>query len=177
MELLHVKALHIIFVVSWFAGLFYIVRLFIYHTEALQKEEPARDVLHKQFIIMERRLTNIIMTPAMVLTIIFGGWMLYLNPAYLKLTWMWVKIGLVVVLIGYHHYCYKIMRNLKHEKIIMSSTKLRFFNEIATLLLIGIVFLVVVKSVENAIGGVAALVLLAIIFTIIIKWYKKKRKD
>lgn len=177
MDLLHVKALHIIFVVSWFAGLFYIVRLFIYHTEALQKGEPERGILHRQFIIMERRLTNIIMTPAMILTIIFGGWMIYLNPVYLEMTWMWVKIGLVILLIGYHHFCNKIRKDLKAEKISMSSTKLRFFNEIATLLLIGIVFLAVLKSVENAVGGIAALVLLSVVFMIIIKWYKKKRNE
>jgi protoporphyrinogen IX oxidase len=88
-----VKALHIIFVVSWFAGLFYIVRLFIYHTESLQKPEEEGKILRNQFEIMERKLWYIITWPAMILTIIFGVWMLVLVPAYLAQPWMHLKLG------------------------------------------------------------------------------------
>lgn len=176
MSFLYFKALHIIFVVSWFAGLFYIVRLFIYHVEAFDKVETEKDVLTKQFQIMEKRLMNIITTPAMALTIIFGGLMLYMNPAYLKLPWMHLKIGLVVLLIGYHHICISYMKKLRKGLIPLSSTKLRMFNEIATLLLFAIVFLVVLRNMLNMVWGVVGLFGIALIFMILIKIYKKQRE-
>ena len=99
------KALHIIFVVSWFAGLFYIVRLFIYHTEAQNRQGEAKKILSDQFEIMEKRLWWIITTPAMILSIIFGAWMLLLIPAYLEANWMHAKLGFVMLLLIYHFVC------------------------------------------------------------------------
>src|SRR5690606_16013499 len=135
MELATVKALHIIFVVSWFAGLFYIVRLFIYHTEAQQKEEPARQILSAQFEIMERKLWWIITTPAMILTIIFGTWMIVLVPGYLQMGWMHIKLSFVAILLIYHFVCQKILFDLKKGKYNWSSNGLRIWNEVATLAL------------------------------------------
>jgi putative membrane protein len=114
MALLYVKSIHIIFVVSWFAGLFYIIRLFIYHTEAEERPENERDILQAQFIIMEKKLWQIITTPAMVLTLLSGITMLILNPYYLQQPWMWVKIGFVLGLLVYHFFCQRILNQLKN---------------------------------------------------------------
>ena len=99
--------------VSWFAGLFYIVRLFIYHTEAQQKEEQERNILSRQFIEMEKKLWWIITTPAMILTVLFGTWMLIANPLLLKMPWMHIKLSFVVLLLIYHFVCQKIMLDMK----------------------------------------------------------------
>ena len=131
-----VKALHIIFVVSWFAGLFYIVRLFIYHTEAQERDEQAKKILSDQFEIMEKRLWWIITTPAMILTIVFGVWMLLLIPAYLMTGWMHAKLGFVLLLLVYHFVCQKIMFDLKKGKFNWRSNGLRLWNEVATLALV-----------------------------------------
>src|SRR5690606_2899818 len=102
MEFLSIKSLHIIFVVSWFAGLFYMPRLFIYHSEAALKPKVEADILIAQFKIMERKLWYIITWPAGILTIAFGIWMLIINSAYLNMPWMHLKLGFVLVLIVYH---------------------------------------------------------------------------
>src|SRR5688500_13416510 len=91
----YIKAIHIIFMVSWMAGLFYIVRLFIYHTEANDKPADERMILQRQFLIMESKLWNIITTPAMILTVLAGVVMLYLNPALLTIGWMQIKLAFV----------------------------------------------------------------------------------
>ena len=107
MDFATVKALHIIFVVSWFAGLFYVVRLFIYHVEAQDKDKVEKEILSNQFEIMERRLWWIITTPAMLLTIIFGIWMILLIPDYINATWMHIKLCFVLLLLIYHFFLSK----------------------------------------------------------------------
>src|SRR5438046_150429 len=104
MDFLYVKAIHIVFVVSWFAALFYIVRLFIYNAEAQQKEEPARSILTAQLVTMQKKLWYIIGWPAMIGTYIFGWWMILQNYNYLFLPWMWLKLSSVAVLTLYHLY-------------------------------------------------------------------------
>ena len=176
MELATVKALHIIFVVSWFAGLFYIVRLFIYHTEAQQKEEPARQILSAQFEIMERKLWWIITTPAMILTVVFGTWMIVLIPSYLQMGWMHIKLSFVALLLIYHFVCQKILFDLKKGKHNWSSNGLRIWNEVATLALVAIVFLVVMKDSLSWIKGTVGFFAVAIGLMIGIKIYKRLRK-
>ncbi len=176
MELATVKALHIIFVVSWFAGLFYIVRLFIYHTEAQQKEEPARQILSAQFEIMERKLWWIITTPAMILTLVFGTWMIVLVPSYLQMGWMHIKLSFVAILLIYHFVCQKILFDLKKGKYNWSSNGLRIWNEVATLALVAIVFLAVMKDSLNWIKGTVGFFAVAIGLMIGIKIYKRLRK-
>ncbi len=176
MELATVKALHIIFVVSWFAGLFYIVRLFIYHTESLQKPESEGEVLRKQFQLMERKLWYIITWPAMILTVVFGVWMLVLVPAYLSFPWMHLKLGFIVVLIIYHIICHRIFIQLKNGIYTWSSTGLRIWNEVATLLLVAIVFIVVLKSHLDWIWGTVGFFAVAIGLMVGIKIYKRLRK-
>jgi putative membrane protein len=168
-----IKSLHIIFVVSWFAGLFYIVRLFIYHIESTKFETEKQKILQEQFCVMEKKLWWIITTPAMILTLFFGIWMLWLNPALLKLSWMHTKLLFVALLIVYHFICQKIMLDLNKQKFRWSSTALRIWNEVATLFLVIIVFLVVLKNNINWIYATLGFFGLAILLMLGIKWYKK----
>lgn len=177
MDFITVKALHIIFVVSWFAGLFYIVRLFIYHTEAQQKEEPARSILSEQFVLMEKRLWWIITTPAMILTVVFGTWMIVLNPEYyLSAGWMHIKLGFVAMLLVYHFVCQRLMLELARGKFRWRSGVLRMWNEVATLALVAIVFLVTVKNQLNWIWGTVGFFAVAIGLMVLIKLYKRLRE-
>lgn len=176
MSFVVIKSLHIIFMVSWFAGLFYIVRLFIYHTEAQQREDAARQVLTEQFIIMEKKLWWIITTPAMILTLLFGIWMLLEVPAYLQMPWMHIKLTFVVLLLVYHFISQKILFDLKNNKFNWSSTGLRIWNEGATLVLVAVVFLVVMQDSLNWIKGTIGFFAVAIGLMIGIKMYKRLRK-
>ncbi|WP_419701058.1 protoporphyrinogen oxidase HemJ [Mucilaginibacter sp. NFX135] len=171
----YVKAIHIIFVVCWMAGLFYIVRLFIYHTEAQEKPEPDRKILSDQFTIMERKLWNIITIPSMILTVAAGITMLVMQPGWLHFGWMHLKLTFVVVLAVYHHMCQNKIKQMANGVFKWSSTQLRLWNELATLLLFAIVFLVVLKSALNWIFGVVGLVALAMILMIAVKIYKRYR--
>lgn len=176
MDINTVKALHIIFVVSWFAGLFYIVRLFIYHTEAQERSEVEKNVLSKQFIEMEKKLWWIITTPAMILTIVFGTWMILLNPSYLQMPWMHIKLGFVGLLLIYHFVCQKIMVDLKNNQFKWKSNGLRIWNEVATLALVAIVFLVVLKNELTWWKGTVGFFAVAVGLMLLIKLYKKIRK-
>lgn len=170
-----VKALHIIFVVSWFAALFYIVRLFIYHTEADSKPENEKVILQDQFKIMEKRLWYIIGWPAMILTVIFGTWMLILRPFHFSEPWMHVKLTLVVLLLVYHFVIERLLNKYKKNQITWSSIKLRLFNEVATLFLVSIVFVVCLKTSFDWIWGVGSFIVLGVLLMIAVKAYKKKR--
>jgi protoporphyrinogen IX oxidase len=172
----YVLAIHIIFVVSWMAGLFYIVRLFIYHTEANLKPEIERLILQRQFEVMESKLWNIITTPAMVLSVSAGLLMLYLNPLLLKTDWMWVKLSFVAGLIVYHVICQNIISQLKRGKYWMTSTQLRFWNELATIFLVAIVFTVILKSAIDWLYGLLGLMSFAVVIMIAVKIYKKQRE-
>ena len=177
MDINTLKALHIIFVVSWFAGLFYIVRLFIYHTEAQQKSTIEKEILSKQFIEMEKKLWWIITTPAMILTIVFGTWMIALNHEYyLTAPWMHVKLAFVALLLVYHFVCQKILNDLKNQRFNWSSNGLRIWNEVATLALVAIVFIVVLKNELNWWKGTVGFFAVAIGLMLLIKLYKRIRK-
>lgn len=141
------KCIHIIFVVSYFAGLFYMVRLFIYHTEALEKEEPERSILHKQFSFMEERLWNIITVPALVIVLISGIYLLWaFQWIFLTQGWMHIKLLGIVLLLAYHYWSWRTLKELQRGETRYSSVKLRMANEVATLLLFAIVFAVVLKD-------------------------------
>lgn len=173
-----IKALHIIFMVSWFAGLFYIVRLFIYHTEAQDKTDLERSVLSKQFEVMESKLWWIITTPAMVLTTIFGICMLlYPGHGYLIYQpWMHVKLGFVALLFVYHFVCQKIMLDLKKGQFKWKSQGLRLWNEVATLALVAIVFIVITKGAMVWWKGTIGFFATAVLLMILIKIYKRIRQ-
>ncbi|MDQ3289662.1 MAG: CopD family protein [Bacteroidota bacterium] len=173
MTYLYVKSLHIIFVVTWFAGLFYIVRLFIYFAEAAEKSEPEKSILQNQLKIMQKRLWYGITWPSAVLTLIFGSWMFYLYGSLPN--WLMVKLGFVAGLFLYHFSCHKIFKQQQSGLIKQTSTQLRIWNEVATLFLISIVFLVVLKNSLSFLWGVAGLILFAIILMLAIRIYKKLR--
>ncbi len=175
--MLYIKALHIIFIVTWFAGLFYIVRLFIYQREALEKEEPERSILVQQLGVMARRLWYIITWPSAVLTLVFGLWVLWQNSFHLEFTYMWIKLGLVLILYIYQFVSHGLFIKLQKGVPVWTSQKLRLWNEVATLLLIGIVFLIVVKNSLSLAYGLGGLALLLVIFMIVIRVYKKRRKS
>jgi len=137
---LWLKAFHIIFVVTWFAGLFYMPRLFVYHTTTTDLEGRER------FKTMQRKLYKVIMNPSMILTLVFGIWLLIESwQAYSTQVWIWVKVTLVIVLVGYHHYCLRIMKAFAEDRQLHSEKFLRIFNELPALVLIAAVILVVVK--------------------------------
>lgn len=175
MDFLYVKALHIIFVVTWFAGLFYMVRLFIYHVEAETKDQPAKEILQTQYKLMQKRLWYIITWPSAILASFFAFWMLYKNPIYLEEGWMLVKLSFVLVLYVYHGFCQVIYNQLQRDIIKQTSFKLRLWNEVATILLFAIVFLVVLKDTINWIWGVVGILLVSILLMLAVKAYKKIR--
>ena len=171
-----IKSLHIIFMVSWFAGLFYMVRLFIYHVEANGKEDPEKAILTKQFLIMERRLWWIISTPAMMLTVIFGVLMLVAIPSYLTQLYIHLKLGFVLLLLVYHFICQKIYFDLKTDRFFWGSGALRVWNEVATLLLVIIVFIVVLKDSLNWVYATIGFFAVALLLMLAIKMYQAIRK-
>ena len=175
MDYLYLKALHIIFVVSWMAGLFYIVRLFVYHVEANERSEQERTILHRQFEIMEHKLWYIITTPAMVLAVVAGVGMFWLNPALLGMNWMMVKLGFVLGLLIYHFICQNMIKQFKRGIFNWTSTQLRLWNELATIFLVAIVFTVILKSAVDWIYGLVGLVLFSVIIMAAVKIYKYYR--
>jgi len=136
---LWIKAFHITAVVCWFAGLFYLPRLFVYH--AMSDDAPSRE----RFCVMERKLYRGIMGPSMILVLVLGAWMLYLNPAWLKMGWLHAKLLLVALLIGYHHVCGAQIKRFARGENERSHVYFRWFNELPVLFLLVIVILVVVK--------------------------------
>lgn len=174
---LYAKAVHIIFVVCWMAGLFYMPRLFVYHTEAKQKGVSEYNVLHQQFVVMEKRLWWVITTPAMILTIVAGAVMLTLNPGLLVAGWMQVKLCFVVGLIVYHFVSQRIMFQLREGRSTWSSSQLRIWNEVSTVILFAIVFLVVLKSAIGWVFGVLGIMGLGVLLMVLVKIYKRYRKN
>lgn len=159
------------------AGLFYIVRLFVYHIEANDKSEAERSILQKQFVLMEHKLWYYITTPAMVLTVLAGLGMLYNNPALLQTNWMLVKLGFVVGLLVYHFICQRILNQLKQGIFRWSSTQLRLWNEVATIFLVAIVFTVILKSAVQWVYGLVGLILFAVLIMSavkIVKYYRTR---
>ena len=177
MTYLYFKAIHIIFVVSWMAGLFYSVRLFIYHTEANALPEVERNILQKQYGIMESRLWNIITTPAMVLSVLAGLGMLYINPALLQEGWMHLKLGFVVALLLYHFICQRMIGQFKQGIFNWTSTQLRLWNEVATILLVAIVFAVILRTALDLAYGLIGLVVLGGSIMVAVKVYKYFREQ
>jgi protoporphyrinogen IX oxidase len=174
----HVKAIHIIFVTSWFAGLFYLPRLFVYHTEANEKPEIERDILQKEYKRMQKILFNAIMIPAMWLTIISGITMVYWTwwASFAAHGWLQIKLLFVVGLIIYHFYCRKLILELRQDKFSFTGFQLRLFNEIATIFLFAIVFLVVLKNSVDWIWGLVGLLTFAIFIISAVRIVKRIRE-
>ncbi len=175
MGILYIKALHIVFVVSWFAGLLYIVRLFIYHTEAEVKPEVERNALRDQFRIMEKRLWYGITWPAAILATIFGYWMV-IRFNYWNQPWMMVKLALTTLLMVYQVITHIHFLRLQKDIIRWNSLHLRIWNEVATLLLVAIVFVVTLKNAMDWLYGVLGFLLLGVMLMLAIRIYKRLRK-
>lgn len=172
------KALHIIGFVAWFAGIFYIVRLFVYHREAWEEgvDKETGTILRRQYHIMEKRLYYIIQTPAMILTLTGGIAMLIIRPAWLQMPWMHLKLSLILALIIYHFRCAKIINRLQQQAGQTSSFGFRLFNELPTLILIAVVMLAVWKSLTGLYLGLVSLIALGLLFFLAAKLYKRKRE-
>jgi protoporphyrinogen IX oxidase len=176
MAYLWFKSFHIVAFVAWFAGLFYLPRLFVYHVEANEQPETVREILKKQYALMERRLYSIIMTPAMVVTIAMAIGMVSLAPDLLQQTWLQVKLGLVAILVAYHFYSRRIMRQLEAGETPFTAQQFRWLNEFPTFLLVVVVMLAIFKNdiPRDATGYVV--VFMAVAFAASIQLYARKRR-
>lgn len=176
--ILYLKAFHIVGFVAWFAGLFYLVRMFVYSAESMEKQEPERTILSKQFILMEWRVYKIICNPAMVLTWACGLGMLFLygtewlvaNP------WMHIKLTLLVLMTGYHHFCKRVIKKIEKGETTFNSFQFRLLNELPTLFLISIVLLAVLKNSLNFLYAFLGVLLFGFLLFIFAKMYKKHRE-
>ncbi|NHN25650.1 CopD family protein [Flavobacterium jejuense] len=179
MEYNYIKALHLIFVITWFAGLFYMVRLFVYHAEAKQKPQLEQDILIKQYQLMQYRLWYIITWPSAILASIFAYWMLFFTESgkfWLTQPWMHVKLAFVLLLYIYHGKCHQIFKQLQRNEVRNSSNFFRIWNEGATIILFAIVFLVILKSAINWIYGVVGIFVFSILIMLGFKLYKRIRE-
>lgn len=173
----YLKALHIIFIVTWFAGMFYIVRLFIYNAEAAGKEEPEKSILQKQFSIMIKRLWLGITWPSAILTLIFGPWVMLQGNWDRVLgdetgRWLLVKLVFVALLYAYHFSLHALYRQQAAGRFRYSSQKLRLWNEVATIFLVPIVMLATVKSSLSWLWGLIGLIGFIVVLMCAIKIYK-----
>jgi len=175
----YLKSLHLIFVITWFAGLFYIVRLFVYQIEASQKLSPEKEILQKQYKIMTYRLWYIITWPSSILASLFAFWMLFftdLGKAWLHMPWMHVKLGFVFLLYLYQAKCQQIYLQLQRDEVKHTSNFMRLWNEGATIILFAVVFLVILKNAVNWIYGVLGIILFSVLIMLGFKFYKRIRE-
>lgn len=175
MEYNYIKALHLIFVITWFAGLFYIPRLFVYQIEAYHKPSPEKEILGKQLKLMARRLWFIITWPSSILAILFAIWLMVLVPSWLEQSWMHVKLGFVLLLMVYHVKTHIYFKQLQNDIVKKTSNFMRLWNEGATFILFAVVFLVILKNALNWIFGVVGIVVLGILIMLGYKVYKRIR--
>ena len=171
----YIKSLHLIFVITWFAGLFYIPRLFVYQIEAFHKPSPEREILGKQLKLMANRLWFIITWPSAALAILFAIWLIILQPAWLSQSWMHVKLAFVLLLIIYHLKTHHYFKQLQRDEVTKTSNFMRLWNEGATLILFAVVFLAILKNAFNWIFGVVAILVLGVLLMLGFKMYKRFR--
>jgi len=170
------KTLHIVGVVVWFAGLFYLVRLFIYHREAEDLEPALRAPFQAQYALMEKRLANIITTPGMVVAVSMAIGLLVSNPAWLHQGWMHAKLAFVAALLAYHVFCYRLMGQLQDGRCGWSPKQLRALNELPTLLLVIVVMLVVFKNQFPTGAATWFIVALVVFMAASIQFYARWRR-
>ena len=170
------KTLHIVGVVVWFAGLFYLVRLFIYHREAEELDPALRSAFQQQYALMEKRLANIITTPGMVVAVVCAIGLLRVNPAWLHQGWMHAKLAFVAALLAYHAFCYRLMGQLQRGDCSWSGRQLRALNELPTLLLVVVVMLVVFKDQFPTGAATWFLVALVVLMAASIQFYARWRR-
>lgn len=166
-----------IFVITWFAGLFYMPRLFIYWLEAQQKETVVKQILTEQLQQMAKRLWYIITWPSAVLATLFALALLYLMPSWLTQSWMWIKLGFVVLLYGYHLKTHSMFLQMQAGIYKYTANFMRIWNEGATLILFAVIFLVILKTSFDWMFGVIGIVLLGILLMLGIRLYKRIRNE
>lgn len=172
----YIKSLHLIFVITWFAGLFYIVRLFVYQVEAREKSSREKEILQKQYALMAYRLWYIITWPSAVLATLFAITLLALNPAWLSQPWMHVKLVFVVLLFAYHLKCQQIFSQLQRNEPKYSTGFMRIWNEGATIILFSVVFLAILKNAIDWVFGLFGLLGFCILLMLGYKLYKNIRE-
>lgn len=172
----YIKSLHLIFVITWFAGLFYIVRLFVYHIEANSKLSPEKEILTTQYKLMAYRLWYIITWPSAVLATIFAILLLTIIPEWLQQGWMHVKLTFVFLLFLYHFKCHSIFKQLQRDEIRHTSNFMRLWNEGATIILFAVVFLVILKNAVNWVFGVLGIIAFSVLIMLGFKFYKRIRE-
>ncbi|GGK31150.1 hypothetical protein GCM10007962_26960 [Yeosuana aromativorans] len=171
----YIKSFHLIFVITWFAGLFYIPRLFVYQIESFYKPSPDKEILGKQLKLMAKRLWYIITWPSAILASLFAIWLLILQPFWLQQPWMHVKLLFVVLLIIYHLKTHQYYKMLQKDEVKITSNFMRIWNEGATFILFAVVFLVILKNAINWVYGIIGLVLLGVLIMLGFKLYKRIR--
>lgn len=177
MAYLYIKALHFIFIVTWFAGLFYIVRIFIYQAESVLKAEPEKSILEKEYQKNARLLWYAITWPSAILTLIFGSILLFVyRMDYLSQGFMHIKLTLVLLLYIYQFACHLLFKQQQKGIYKFSSIQLRIWNEVATILLVGIVFIIVLKSALSLIWGVIGLICFSILIVSAVRLVKRIRE-
>lgn len=179
MAFLYLKALHIIFIVTWFAGLFYAPRLFIYTMEVYEKEaEPAKSILLEKLLRWMRLLWYGITWPSAIITLGMGLGLIFTANYWQNMPdWLWIKFGFVTVLYLYHFACHSMFVKLQQGRQIWSSQRLRFWNEVSTILLFAIVFLVVLKNMVSVLWGLLGLLIFTVLLMLAITLYKRMREQ
>lgn len=181
MAYLIIKALHIIFMVSYFAGIFYLVRLFVYYKDTDDFDTPKQTVLREQYLFMMRRLWNIITVPAGVLMLLFGIILIIMNPYLMKMPWFHLKLSFLIGLAVYHYWCWKkalVVKNLNFSELSTSNLKLRQANEIATFLLFLVVFTVILKAfvIDYWWQLIVGFLVLVVVIMLTVKLVNKNKK-
>ncbi len=176
MAYLWFKSFHILGFVAWFAGLFYLPRLFIYHIEAEERQEPVKSALKEEYSRIEKLLYKLIMTPAMIFTILMAIGIVSTEPHVLKEMWLHVKLFLVLLLIGFHFYCGRLIRQLEEGTCSISSLQMRRINEVPTILLGLVILLAIFKNNLPANITAFGTGMAILTFAIIIQLYARKRR-
>ena len=172
----YIKSFHLIFVITWFAGLFYIPRLFVYQIESFYKPSPEKEILGKQLKLMSKRLWYIITWPSAILATVFAIWLLILQPYWLEQPWMHVKLLFVILLIIYHLKTHQYFNQLQRDEVEKTSNFMRLWNEGATFILFAVVFLVILKNAISWIFGVIGIIVLGMLLMLGFKIYKNIRE-
>ena len=175
MGILYAKAFHIVGFVAWFAGLFYWLRIFVYLAEAHQREEPAREILFEQFTKMEKRVYSIIVVPGAFITWGCGILMLVLNPGYLSMSWLHVKLLLLLLLVGFQAFAKTYISRIEANPAAVNPERLRLMNEVPTVFLLAIVLLAVLRNNLNALAAFGVLVTFMVGLGLGVRFYKGYR--
>ena len=170
------KAFHIVGFVAWFAGLFYLVRMFVYHAEVADKPKELQEDWKKQFTLMQWRVYKVICNPAMMITWTFGLLMLFTNPALLEQSWLHVKLFLLVLLTGYHLYCKGIIKKQENGTSKYTSFQFRLLNELPTLFLVAIVLLAVIRDLLSFLNLFLGIIAFGVTLFFAAKAYRRARE-